>query len=78
MFKTYRRPQNKEKFAKHKDFEVKPYVIFDSIDRFLMKYEIKIEAIASLSLVQEDAPMVRQASSLSNTRFSNRMKHDFL
>ena len=70
--------QGNEKVAKYKDFVVKSYAIFECIDRFLVQYEIKIKAIASLSLGQEDAPMVQQASGLSNTGLSYRMKHDFL
>ena len=51
-----------------KDFEVKPYAIFVCIDRFLMKYEIKIKAIAALSLGQEDVPMMQQASGSPDSR----------
>ena len=65
--------QGKENFTIYKDFEVNPYTTFDCIDSFLMKYEIKVKAVYSLNLGQEDALMVHQASSLFNTRYSNRI-----
>ena len=45
--------QATEIVVKCKDFEEKSSAIFDCIDRFVMKNDIKEKAIASLSLGQQ-------------------------